>query len=72
MIIIDRFEGNYAVLETDNGIMNVDRSCIPCEAREGDVLYQVREGYCIDREATQARRAAMVSRFNRLRRDSND
>ena len=72
MIIIDRFEGNYAVLETDNGIMNVDRSCIPGEAREGDVLYQVREGYCIDREATQARRAAMVSRFNRLRRDSND
>ena len=72
MIIIDRFEENYAVLETENGMVNVDRGCIPCEAREGDVLCQNQGTYFVDREATQARRAAMGSRFNRLRRNSND
>lgn len=37
--IIDRFEGNYAVVEQDNGEMiNIKRSKIPEDAKEGYVL----------------------------------
>jgi len=37
--VIDRFEGNYAVCETDNKKMiNVAKSMIPPGAMEGDVL----------------------------------
>lgn len=37
--IIDRFEGNYAVIELDNlEMINVERKKIPQKAKEGDVI----------------------------------
>ena len=38
MLIIDRFEGEYAVIETDKGMVNIPRTDVPAAAREGDVL----------------------------------
>ena len=38
MLIIDRFEGEYAVIETDIGMVSIPRTDIPASAREGDVL----------------------------------
>lgn len=38
MLIIDRFEGNMAVIEYENSTFNVPRSLLPENAREGDVL----------------------------------
>jgi hypothetical protein len=72
MIIIDRFEGDFAVLETDSGMIDVERNILPSDAAEGDVLRLESGVYYADPEATEARRAAMVSRFNRLRRKNND
>ena len=38
-VIVDRFEGNYAICEDKNSEMiNIDRSKIPKEAKEGAVL----------------------------------
>ncbi len=38
-IIIDRFEGKFAVCEkSDREMINIDRSKIPSEAKEGTVL----------------------------------
>lgn len=67
MIIIDRFEGEHAVLEIDDNMVTIDRALIPKEAEEGDVLYISENGYIIDSAATEARRAAMRERLNRLR-----
>lgn len=71
MIIIDRFEDKRAVLEIDGEIVDVDRSLMPADADEGDVLCITDSGYAIDRAATDARRAAMRERFKRLRGRSN-
>jgi len=38
LLIIDRFEDGYAVLETDNGFVNIPRADLPSKAREGDIL----------------------------------
>jgi len=38
MLIIDRFEDGFAVIETDSGFINIPRSELPAEAVEGDVL----------------------------------
>ena len=38
MLIIDRFEGDFAVVETENGFINIPRKDIPDGACEGDVL----------------------------------
>lgn len=71
MIIIDRFEGDFAVLETDGGMVQVSRSSISAEAREGDVLRLENGVYLPDREASEARRAAVREKLNMLRRNGN-
>ncbi len=38
MLIIDRFEGEYAIVETSSGEMRIPREDIPPAAREGDAL----------------------------------
>jgi hypothetical protein len=36
---IDRFEGNYAVVEFENGkCVDIPRVAIPTEAKEGDII----------------------------------
>ncbi|MBQ8961679.1 MAG: DUF3006 domain-containing protein [Ruminococcus sp.] len=47
MIVIDRFEGEYAVLETDEGMMNVHRGHLPSSAREGDALSYSNGGFSV-------------------------
>lgn len=57
MLIIDRFEGNYAVCEKeDRTIINIERSELPKEAKEGDVLVVKENCIIIDEKATQERR----------------
>ncbi len=56
MLIIDRFEGGFAICEQDGEIVHLPRSLILGDAREGDVLKQVPEGYVVDEECTAARR----------------
>jgi len=36
--IVDRFEGDYAVVEYCGKVLNLPRVFLPQEAREGDVL----------------------------------
>lgn len=72
MIIIDRFEGDIAVLETDSGMESVDRAALPQEAGEGDVLVTENGVYTIDKEATLARRESVKNKFRSLLRRNND
>lgn len=68
MIIIDRFEGEFAVLETDSGMVQTARSLLPETAREGDILVQTAEGYAADAEATQTRREKLLARTKKLKK----
>lgn len=38
MLIIDRFEGDFAIIETSNGMVNVPKVDLPANCKEGDVL----------------------------------
>jgi len=54
--VIDRFEGDFAVVELENGEMrNIKKELVPAEAKEGDVLKIVEE-ITIDYEETEKRR----------------
>ncbi|NMA66279.1 MAG: DUF3006 domain-containing protein [Clostridiaceae bacterium] len=65
-LIIDRFEGDYAICETENkGMINIERSNLPCEAKEGDVIIKALDGYKIDKDETNKRKA----RINELMDD---
>lgn len=50
MLIIDRFEGDYAVIEYNNSTFDLPRSLLPKNAKEGDVL---NISMTIDREKTK-------------------
>ncbi|CAN5729287.1 DUF3006 domain-containing protein [soil metagenome] len=69
---IDRFEGEIAVLlvEPEQTPVNVPRSDLPEEVKQGDV---VRLEGSIDGEETERRRAEVQDKIERLkRRDSRD
>lgn len=72
MIIIDRFEGEKAVLETDSGMMVVDRGQLPGAAREGDVLTEKNGGFTLERSAAAERRSLVRRKLRRLIRKNDD
>ena len=49
VFIIDRFEGDMAVIDYPNGTFDLPRSLLPPEAQEGDVL---RFTIAVDEEET--------------------
>ena len=61
MIILDRYESDFAVLETGKGIINIPRTDLPAGAREGDVLK-----FIIDTDTTKARKKRIDCRMNKL------
>lgn len=60
--IIDRFEGDFAVVELDNKqIIDVPKILLPENAKEGDIL-----NISIDEKATEIRRKRIQDKFNSL------
>lgn len=53
MLIIDRFEGDMAVIEYEGGTFNLPRNLLPSEVREGDVIKIL---ITVDKEETENRR----------------
>lgn len=57
MYILDRLEGETAVIEADDAMIEVPRDALPPDVREGDVLQKDGDRYRIDRDATERRKA---------------
>jgi hypothetical protein len=68
VLIIDRFEGDFAVCEDENPrTVHIRRSELPQGAAEGDcIVADPREGYILDHDETARRRARIRSKMNRL------
>lgn len=66
MIVVDRFEGDFAVLETDGGMIDIERSRLAKDVREGDVVYESEGIYLKDIETTRQRRERLSALRNRL------
>lgn len=63
-VIIDRFEGDYAVVELDVGkCVNIPKILIP-DAKEGDVIKII-----IDRETTEERKKQIQELVNNVFND---
>ena len=64
--VLDRFEGDLAVLEAPDGrFVQVSRSQLAPDAREGDLLLQQAGRLAPDAAATRARREQLKARFSR-------
>ncbi|MBE3579074.1 MAG: DUF3006 domain-containing protein [Caldanaerobacter subterraneus] len=56
LCIIDRFEGNFAVIEYEDITFNFPKELLPKEAKEGDVL---KFSITVDKEETEKRKKAI-------------
>ncbi|ABZ82854.1 conserved hypothetical protein [Heliomicrobium modesticaldum Ice1] len=57
-LIIDRFEGQFAVVEVDGkGTIDIPRKELPVQTREGDVIRLINGRYEIDLAETKRLRA---------------
>ena len=65
MLIIERFEGETAVIENDEHI-EINRKLLPQDASEGDVIVKCGDGYSVDREQTAKRRERILKLQNSL------
>lgn len=64
-VIIDRFEKDFAVCEKEDMTMiDISRSKLPKEAKEGDILVVEEDNIKIDVEATKVRREELEKLFN--------
>lgn len=64
-VIIDRFEGKYAVVETENGeFENMPRSLLPKGACEGDVV-----SISVDKNETENRKSKIKNLMDNLFED---
>ncbi len=56
-LIIDRLEDEYAVCEDENKkILNINKSKIPKQAKEGDIIIYIDGKYILDKEKTLNRK----------------
>jgi hypothetical protein len=63
-VIIDRFEGDFAVCEKkDRTMLNVKRDKLPPEAKEGDILNINNDIITIDSTATNKRKKTVNKLF---------
>ena len=64
-VIIDRFEGDYAVVELEEGVfINMPKSLLPNLVEEGDVITIE-----VDEEETDRRRRRMKEMMGNLQED---
>ena len=64
---IDRFEGECAVLEKEDGtFLNVLRKFLPQEAKEGDMLQWDGKAWNICKQQTMSRREALAAYRRKL------
>ncbi|MBZ2174548.1 DUF3006 domain-containing protein [Schnuerera sp. xch1] len=57
---IDRFEGNFAVCEKEDGTMiNINRDKLPKKVKEGDILLVEDDSIKVDEKATKERKKSI-------------
>ena len=66
MYIIDRFEGDFAVVENGDAFENIPRSALPENISEGDVIVLENGRWSVNTSETDIRRARIREKMNRL------
>jgi len=66
-LVLDRFEGNFAVCETeDRNTINLDRKKIPPDAKVGDILIVDNNNITVSVDLTKKRKKEIQSLVDEL------
>ena len=64
-VIVDRFEGNIAVVELEDGsVIDCPKTILPPNAKEGSII-----NITVDENATNAKLKEVTDRMNKLFKD---
>lgn len=66
MLVIDRFEGGYAVIVSGSRNFTVPREQLPQEAAEGDVLIKKDDSFIINKRLTDRKRRQTGDKLRKL------
>ena len=67
LIIVDRFEGDYAVLLEENQTRDVPKQALAADIREGDVVFPDTDGiWKKDAAATKKRKSQIAKKMDAL------
>ena len=66
MLILERFEDRFAIIENGDKRLEVDISSVAPEVKEGDVLIMINGRYVADKEETIRRRKEIIKLQNGL------
>ena len=66
MLILERFEDRFAIIENGDKRLEVDISSVAPEVKEGEVLNMINGRYVADKEATIRRRKEIIKLQNGL------
>jgi len=61
MLIIDRFEGDFAVIETSDGFVSIPKKDLPAGLQEGDIL-----SISVDKNETDSRKKRIEGMMGNL------
>lgn len=59
--VIDRFEGNFAVVESEGAYFNIPKDIVPSDAKEGSILE-----ISINAEETEKKEIELKKRIKKL------
>lgn len=60
MTVLERYEGNIAVIEEDGVLKDIPRTCLAENIKEGSVIKKSGDKYVLDEETTSARRKKLA------------
>ena len=69
MIVLDRFEGDFAVVEENGEMKNIPKNLIDKEVTEGSVIVKKGDKYFLDEKNSAARRKKIALLQNSLFED---
>ncbi|MDE5791905.1 MAG: DUF3006 domain-containing protein [Oscillospiraceae bacterium] len=65
---IDRFEGDFAILESESEFIQVLKNILPENSKEGDLLEFTETGWKLCPEETKSRKQELMERRQRMLR----
>lgn len=66
IVVIDRVEGSIAVAEINGQICELNIKTLPVGIKEGSVLRKTEQGFVLDTETENKRRAQLFNKQNSL------
>ncbi len=67
MLVVDRFEGDFAVVEKDGGdFVKISKGLLASEIKEGDCIFEKDGRYFLDKEKTKLLRMEISKLKNDL------